>query len=326
MERLYFDPAQPGSLAGKQTFIKHLPRPPYRLSKKRKLELTREEFPSWDAYTLHHPIRSRHFQRNKTVVYTIDDQWQADLCDTAKLAWHNKNNHFLLTIVDVFSRQAFVKAVKDKSGPVIAKALREVFEETGRSPRILQTDKGTEFWNKHVREVLDKYNVHHFFTYSPDIKASIVERYNRSLKTRLYRYMTHNNTKSYIPVLPDIVQSYNKTYHSSINRAPAAVNEKNAAQVFRYQYATEMKDMLSARRQRPVFAVGDLVRISKSKGTFKKGYLPNWSEDIFSIHEIVYRTPLVYRLCNSDQEIIKGVYYTAELQLVKRREEKRSSV
>lgn len=295
------------------------------MKKDKRKQLLNEQFPSWDAYTLHRPIPSRKFQRNKTLVYSIDDQWQADLCDVSKLKWHNEENNFLLTVIDVFSRQAWVKAVKNKSGKVIAEALREIFEESGRTPYKLQTDQGTEFWNTNVRQLLKDFNVRHFFTYSPDIKASLVERYNRTLKTRLYRYMTHANTKSYLPVLDDLVRSYNQTHHSAIGRPPADVNERNSARVFHYQYATDMRDMLRAHRQRPAFAVGDLVRISKAKAVFTKGYLKNWSDEVFSISKIVYRTPLVYRLRDSDGEDIKGVYYASELQLVKRHERERSA-
>src|SRR5271170_3810440 len=119
MEREYFDPQQPGSLAGKEAFYRHTKR------KRRK----REPFAAWEAYTLHKPISTRKYPRNKTVAYGVDDQWQADLCDVTQLAPKNKGNKFLLTVIDVFSRYAWVRAVKNKSGPVIAEAFEDIFAE-----------------------------------------------------------------------------------------------------------------------------------------------------------------------------------------------------
>src|SRR5438477_279296 len=118
METLYFDPQRPGTLAGKHTFYKHLPasRRPIGAAAKA------DPFPGWDAYTLHRPISTRKFPRNRTVVYTRDHQWQADFADISQLASKNKGTHFLLTVVDVFSRYAWVRPLKSKKGSEVARA------------------------------------------------------------------------------------------------------------------------------------------------------------------------------------------------------------
>ena len=108
---------------------------------------------------------------------------------------YNKGYRYLLTVVDVFSKYAWVRPLKDKTGGAVVKAFRSIFDE-GRKPLRLQTDDGKEFYNKVVQELLRKSNVHHFST-SGDAKASVVERFNRTLKSRMYRYFTAKNTLRY---------------------------------------------------------------------------------------------------------------------------------
>src|SRR5271170_638335 len=314
MDELYFDPARPGSLAGKETFFKHL-----KLSGKPVPSGSADVFPRWEAYTLHRPIGSRKFPRNKTVAYTLDAQWQADLADVGRLASKNKGTKFILTVIDVFSRYAWARALKNKTGSAIADAFRNIFETEGRVPFKVQTDQGKEFLNKDVRALFDEYDVKLFFTYSPDIKAALVERLNRTLKTRLYRYMTHQNSEVYLPVLQDIVRSYNQTVHSALSRTPASVTEGNVKEVYAHQYRDQIADSFERRRkeQRPKFRVGDNVRISRNKVPFNKGYLANWSEEVFTVSRIIFRRPVVYKLQDLDRKDIGGIFYTPELQLVK---------
>jgi transposase InsO family protein len=316
MEGEYFDPARPGSLGGKETFFKH--HSEWKKTKREKEGADDDPFSAWEAYTVHRPISTRKFPRNKTRAYTLDEQWQADLCDVTRLASKNKGVKFLLTVVDVFSRYAWVRPVKSKQGAIIADALRDIFETGGRTPTLLQTDQGKEFLNKDVRALLEEYDAELFFTHSPDIKAALVERFNRTFKNRLYRYMTKSGTETYLPVLQDLVNSYNETVHSSIGRTPASVTAENVKEVFQFQYADQLKDSVSKRRRDhpPQFKVGDTVRISKNKAAFDKGYLPNWSEEVFRVDRIVFRRPVIYRLRDLNGEEIKGIFYGPELQRV----------
>ena len=95
------------------------------------------------------------------------------------------------------------------------------------SPTTLQTDNGSEFLNRSLQRLLKGYGVHHFETHNEETKTSVVERFNRTLKTRMWRYFTKNQTIRYVDALQDFVRSYNDTYHSSIGMAPSAVNGAN---------------------------------------------------------------------------------------------------
>ena len=88
-----------------------------------------------------------------------------------------------------------------------------------RKPARLQTDEGKEFLNKEVPGFQNLEGVHHF-TANTDQKAAVVERFNRTLKSRSWTYFTEHQTRHYRDIVPKILEAYNNTYHRSIGRAP----------------------------------------------------------------------------------------------------------
>ena len=119
----------------------------------------------------------------------------------------------------------------------------------------------------------------HFSTFG-DTKASVVERFNRTLKERMYRYFTVKNTLKYLPVLKDLVMGYNRSYHRSIKMAPIKVSVKQrGASVEEFVCPTTE----SENGVKPILKVGDRVRLNKKYRIFKKGYLPGWTEEVFVV-------------------------------------------
>ena len=245
-------------------------------------------------HTLHKPVRYN-FPRNRVIVTGIDDQWQADLVDISSLARFNKGYNFLLTCIDVFSKFAWVIPLKNKSGETLVNGFQSILD-LSQSPEKLQTDKGTEFLNRNFQRLL-KENSIHFFTTNSELKASMVERFNHTLKTRMWKYFTTKNTRVYIDILQDIVHGYNNSYHRSIGRAPASVSLLNVGQVRRKLYGKSWTKPLREFK----FKLGDQVLISKSRRTFKKGYRPSWTQEIFTVTKIIPRDGFtsvsVTRLC-----------------------------
>ncbi len=268
MKNVYYTPANPGSLGGKKRLKDTV-------LKDTGVRLTDKLVTDWlageDAYTLHRtaPIN---YKRNRVVVYGIDTQFQEDLIDMTAYSKENANNNYLLTCIDVFSKYVWARALKNKSGLEVTKAFKSILEE-GRVPKKLQTDKGTEFFNKHFQDLMKKHDVHHFAK-ATDLKASVVERFNRSLKSRMWRFLTATNSQRYIDVLQDIMQGYNSSYHQSIKMRPVDVGKENEGVVFQNLYGDMKKN------EHPVFKykVGDVVRISKVRGPFAKGYEQNYTE------------------------------------------------
>jgi Chromo (CHRromatin Organisation MOdifier) domain len=143
-----------------------------------------------------------------------------------------------------------------------------------------------------------------------DIKCAIAERFNRTLKTIMWRYFTHLSTTRYIDVLDQFVDSYNNTFHRSIKMAPSQVNSQNEDEVRRRLYPPKKLPL------RWKYKAGDSVRIKQSKRAFKKGYLPTWTEEIFTIDSLYPSDPPTYSLKDYSSEIIKGKFYEDELQVV----------
>ena len=116
----------------------------------------------------------------------MNQQWKADLVDLTTLKDDNDGMTFLLTIIDVFSKRARCISMPSKSAASLVAALQIAFADD--RPQTLQTDRGMEFLNKSVQALLRKRDVHHFSTHNAETKASIVERFNRTLKTRMWHY------------------------------------------------------------------------------------------------------------------------------------------
>lgn len=310
-KRRYYNPKQPGSFGGVKALHQNLN------SKKKVARLKVEKWlSSQDTYTLHKPVRHR-FPRRRIVVGGIDHQWQADLVDLAGLSKQNDGFKYLLTCIDVFSKYAWVVPLRDKTGKSLVLAFENIFQQ-GRKPRALQTDKGGEFTNRPFQTFLKENEVSFFTTQNEDIKASIVERFNRTLKTRMWRYFTRNNTSRYLDVLKDLVHAYNKSFHRSIKMTPLQVNNDNSEQVWQNLYGVS-NETLPKRKLK--FQPGDRVRISKVRRTFKKGYLPNWSEELFTVvRHLPHSIPPVYILMDDQGDVLEGTFYAEELQKVASKE------
>ena len=297
LKRVYFDPKRVGSYGGVNA-LRRVTRAP--------VKAVKQWLSEQDAYTLHKPVRIR-FKRRRVIVGGRNHQWQADLVDLSKLKKDNDGYVFLLTVIDVFSKRAWCVPLKNKSASSLVMALKGLLVNI--APTTLQTDKGLEFLNRSVRRLLKEHGVHHFSTHNEETKASIVERFNRTLKTRMWRYFTKYQTVRYIDALQDFVQSYNDTYHRSIGMAPSQVNAANQEEVWQRLYGHDGKGV-------PKFKVDDRVRISKAKRRFEKGYMANWSEELFTIREVHASDPPVYRLVDDLGEVLDGTFYEPELQKV----------
>lgn len=224
IEENYVTPSNPGSFSGKTLFIKEL--------RKKYKKLNVNKINNWflnnESYTIHKPIRKK-FLRNKVIVNGIDDTWQADLVDLTNLAHINDNYKFILTVIDVFSKYAFAIPLKNKSANSIVSSFKIILGK-GRKPKKLQTDAGNEFINKSLKRFLKDVKI--YTTYS-EMKASIIERFNRTLKEKMWRYFSYNHHNRWIESLPDIITSYNNSYHRSLKRAPSVVNKNNEKEIFK---------------------------------------------------------------------------------------------
>jgi len=148
-----------------------------------------------DAYTLHRQERRR-FPRRKTHSKGIADLYQADLVDLSSLLNFNNSYRYLLTCIDVFTKRAWAIPLHRKTGGEVMASFRKILATSNRNPRMLQTDKGTEFLNAEFQRMLAVNDIHWYSTENVDIKASVVERFNRTLKTKMSRYFTYKTYRA----------------------------------------------------------------------------------------------------------------------------------
>ena len=135
--------------------------------------------------------------------------WQADLVDMQAIQKENAGRRYILMAIDVFSRQAFAKAIRTKKPEEVISAFALILREAGAKPKFLHTDRGTEFTNGKFRNWLDGKNIFHYHTFNNEIKCSLVEWWHRMLKNHMFRYFTYKNTLHYLKVLPQLVSTYN---------------------------------------------------------------------------------------------------------------------
>lgn len=274
----------------------------------RKTGLSRREVSEFlhqqDVYTKHKPLTTK-FKRRRTYVSDIDDQWQADLLFVRPLSRYNDGKNYLLTVIDIFSKYAWAEPISRKTGEEVTRAFRKIFKE--RVPRKLQTDKGTEFINKETQQLFKDYHIHWFTTENVEIKCSVVERLNRTLNGKIRKFLSANNTNRYIDVLSKLVANYNNSYHRSIKMTPTEASlEENKGEVYRNLFREKCI-------RKPKYRVGDKVRISIYKTTFRRGYQATFTEEIFTISEVLRTDPITYKIKDLSNEEVKGSFYENEL-------------
>ena len=211
----------------------------------------------------------------------------------------------MLTVIDTFSKYAWVEALKSKNATDVYRAF-DIILKAGRIPKNLQTDNGKEFFNKEFSKLMQKYSINHFSTYSV-LKASIVERFNRTLKGMMWKEFSYNGNYQWINVYKDLIKQYNRRPHRTIHMAPVQVNSTNEKALLKSAY-NHIKIF-----KKPNLRVGPYVRISKYKHQFEKGYTPNWTTEIFKIKSIRITNPTTYLLEDYEGNPIQGCFYREEL-------------
>ena len=171
--------------------------------KKRKKPSSEENWQEKLADELHTPIK-RKFTRRRVITNHIDEIWASDLVEMQQFSKWNKGYRYLLMVIDVFSKYGWIVPLKDKKGESIAEAFKTIFKE-GRKPQYLWTDKGKEYYNKHVKDLLEKNGIHMYSTENEE-KSSVVERWNRTIKTKMWKQFTVQGNTMYLDMLPKLVK------------------------------------------------------------------------------------------------------------------------
>jgi hypothetical protein len=305
LEKIYLDENEPTFLGGVNALYKTAKQKFPQIKQKDVVEFLEK----YESYTRHKPIKNH--KSLKTISAGLDVDHQIDLCDMRKIKKDNKNYSYILTCIDVLSKYGWAIPVKDKSAANVAKAYQKIIDE-GRKPWRVFSDKGREFKGA-FGELMNKHGIQHIFVENPIVKASLAERYNRTLKTRLYKYFTKTKLLKWLDILPKIVKAINHSINRMTGMRPVDVTHKNDQLVYKRLYNNSRIMRNKNNKRKPKYKIGDLVRISEERGAFYKGYTPNFSSEIFIISKILKRDQVVYKLKDLKSEDLTSIFYEGEL-------------
>lgn len=258
------------------------------------------------AFELHKPAR-KNFIRRAFKVIGINETLQIDLIDMQKYAKENKGNKYILTLIDVFSKKAYAVPLKNKTGNIVTQGIKKILPAGVKN---IQSDFGKEFFNTHFQNLMKQLNINHYHTFSI-IKAGVVERFQRSLKTWMFREFSAQGNYKWLDLLPKLIDKYNEKVHRSTGFKPNDVNIKNSKLVHKNLLKSVASNKLQNKKAK--FKIGDVVRISKFKHVFSKGFNQNWTAELFVIVEVKNTKPITYILKDQKGNIIHGGFYEQEL-------------
>ena len=246
-----------------------------------------KEFLSKDnSYTLH--SKSFKKQYNPSFIRYKSQQMQADLIDVGNLSHANNEIKFLLTIICSFTKKAWVFSIKSKRSEIVLKAFKSFLQGIDKKPRSLLTDAGGEF--SLVRKWCKEKNIKTYLPYS-SFHGAYIERFNQSIKNRIYRWMDANKTERYINHLDSLLQGYNNAKHSSIGITPnLAWSDKSTHSQIREKLQNYYDKF---NKKKPRFKVKDIVRIKLlPKSAFSRGYDIQNNQELFEVYKVSINLPI----------------------------------
>ncbi|GFG31344.1 hypothetical protein Cfor_03978 [Coptotermes formosanus] len=302
-------------------------------SKKRKVKRTirrrRKQFKGFKGFrkqTLEHWLKMRKQKRDdRSQTRALFDvlkkmPMSAQQSRNLSSAVTNAITNYLQTVIDAFSKFLHAVPLKTKAAPSVTTAFQSILKDRRynkpykRRPLILRTDRGKEFLNTTFQNMLEREGIQFQICKNPDVKCSVVERVQRTIREKLNKYFIYKNTYRFIDVLPHFIKGYNATVHSAIRMAPANVTDKDILTIWN----TLSTKHYRTRSAKSGFRVGQHVRISKEKMKFAKGSEQNYSTEIFRVAKVINRTPrIVYELEDLNKTAIDGQFYAEELTPVR---------
>ena len=307
LKNVYYDLSSPATYAGVQKV--------YSEAKKRnpKIELgdVKEFLESQLTYTLYRPVRHK-YKRLATVPTGLNSDWQCDLCIFDTLYKNNDGFKYLLVCIDVLSRKIFVSPTKSKASKDMIDAFDRILKKAKVKPHKLYSDRGVEFQAEKMLEYFKEHDIIKRVVYSDDIHCGVVERANRTIKDKIYRYFHSRKNHRWVDIVDKVVESINNSANRATGIPPNNVNYKNAQQIL----STVYKDAYTP-KTKPKLNVGDMVRVSKNKGKFGKSYHPNFTSEIFKIKHVKHSNPPHYKIEDLKGEDILGVWYESDLSIVR---------
>ena len=219
--------------------------------------------------------------------------------DLIYLDYPRVNLHkYALCCIDSFTKQADMELLKSKDADDVADAMSNILGRMG-NPDIIYCDEGSEFKNRTFYKLLKLHGVGILFALN---HAPIVERFNRTIKEMINKYLQSTNSKTVTNIISKMVHNYNNSFHTVIGMNPNEVTDETMhiaqANIIKHSY----------QKKREPLKIGDKVRIELKDTSIKKGYKPKYSK---AIHTITEKNRYYYKVNDSDK-----MYYRANLRPV----------
>lgn len=222
---------------------------------------------------------------------------QADLMDVQKLRGHNNMTKYLLNVVDVYSRYAWSFPLTNKKPETVKPHLEKVVNDILKASKekiikfTFTFDKGSEFRGA-VTEYLNDKGIKIYLNDPHSLhshnKMGLIERFNRTIRDMMKKYLSYNNTLRYIDVLDQFLYNYNNRIHSATKRKPVDVFHDKLQPVIIID-SKKMKE-LQTKEEAPIirkYKIGDHVRSLKVRKTFdKKSFVPSYSLTVHTVKDI----------------------------------------
>lgn len=220
---------------------------------------------------------------------------------------HLNKSRYGLVAIDAFTKQGDVELMKKKDKDSTVQAMKAIFKRMGK-PETIYSDDGSEFVNDKFEKLMAISGIEHIKTQT---HATIVERFNRSIKDLLNKYLQSTGSKTITNALPKLLNNYNNRYHRTIRMAPNEVSTKNQDAV--------LANITSAGTIKPRAEIkeGDRVRVLKKRKAFDKGYQPRWSSTIYTVGERQGRYYIIEGSDPNNELRSDRTYLRAHIQLIR---------
>ena len=270
-----------------------------------------ESFKFNDIYSRFKQYRRSKYD-NPVYCWKKRDQFQADICYmTDKTLVQASNGYkYLLVVIDVFTKYAWLFPLKSIKAVEIVKCFKELFKTA--KPVNLTTDAGTEFVNLNVKRILKKNGITHFIARGRT-KAQVAERFILTIQRLIYQICRSQNTNNWVSVLDKSMKIYLNRRHRTIKMSPIqAEMDKNQIALTRTHKLRYIK--MEQKRRKPKFKIGDSVRISLNRSKFKRGYFQSFSTEVWYVENVMTNLPFArYIVKDANGEVLNCVLNENEL-------------
>jgi len=314
LKDIYFTPEKPGSFSGIHSLLREAnklllsmgkPRVPYRSV----VHFLKSE----PTYTLHKEVKNQKFVTNPVKIGAVFHSCECDLLEYADLVEFSSERYkYVLTVIDVRSRYVWYKFQRTKTSSETAKAFASVLVDIEPNKwEVCRTDAGNEFMGREFQQLCKDRGIKHFRQLSGQHKTPIVDRFHRTLGERVMKAMHHKNSRDFVSIVPQIVESYNNSQHSRLDK-------KTPRQVMEMRLGAQPMTPVLDGKEKAVVKVGDHVRLLDIKDRMTHSYKGRYTKEVFIVDRVKekpgFRTQ--YYLKSLSGEPILGGVYKEELQSI----------